>query len=567
MKIQELAIMFVIIILPISIILTEYTQFQVQTLKNQTVYDSKLTAATYDAIKAFQLNATNSTESSLANSEMRDITASVNTFKNSLMSTFKLNGYTDEELNNYIPALVYTLYDGFYIYSPYENENYRYDETNKPIDQNGEKLYGIKPYISYSCRYKKGEIDVIITYSLDNKIAVQGMIEGKYVNKSGYLIDGITVDKTANKVTYNGVNIEAEALREYILLSNKNGNIIRGNYQYAKIKGIKYYIIPDYEDGKDCIIYIFNGTPIVQAKEGSNDFNVYKNWIENNRSAQQYYKDAYEFTEWFRNNGLNNLEYCDAYDEVIIEDGSGKTKIDRIWEENDHRKIFIDNENNIENELSNFNQHRLSIIRHKIEINLAIAISNYNQYSGVTNVFEMPELKETEWEYITHNISLISFLQGLHIGGKIYNGYSIVTNSESDKVVLEENIYILTQDETTTYCRIGDNDVQNLATNITAGNYTSSADKSISAGRLNLDFERAKSTIKGDMKYYYPLKDYNASYNSIVMQNNVTTYDDIYAYINTQKESGNTKLARAFYIALGRERASMYITKEYIEKI
>ena len=45
------------------------------------------------------------------------------------MSTFSLNGYSDEELNSYIPALVYTLYDGFYIYSPYKNDNYRYDEA------------------------------------------------------------------------------------------------------------------------------------------------------------------------------------------------------------------------------------------------------------------------------------------------------------------------------------------------------------------------------------------------------------------------------------------------------
>ena len=132
MKIQELAIIFILIILPISLLLSEYTQFQIETVKLQTQYDSKLTSATYDGIKAFQLNATNSSTSELANSKMRDIDASVNAFRNSIMSEFKLNGYSEEDLNNYIPALVYTLYDGFYIYSPYENNNHRYkiEETD-----------------------------------------------------------------------------------------------------------------------------------------------------------------------------------------------------------------------------------------------------------------------------------------------------------------------------------------------------------------------------------------------------------------------------------------------------
>ena len=125
MKIQELAIIFIIIILPISLLLAEYTQFQIKTINLQTEYDSRLTAATYDAIRAFQLNSINSTTSSMANSKIRDIEASVNSFRNSIIAGFELNGYTGETLNNYIPALVYTLYDGFYIYSPYKNVNHR----------------------------------------------------------------------------------------------------------------------------------------------------------------------------------------------------------------------------------------------------------------------------------------------------------------------------------------------------------------------------------------------------------------------------------------------------------
>ena len=118
MKIQNLAVIFIIIILPISLILTAYVQNQVKTLELQMNYDTKLTTATYDAVKAFQLNTVNSSTSDLANSKLRDIKASVNTFFNSVATQFNLSGYNKDVLKTYVPALVYTMYDGFYIYSP-----------------------------------------------------------------------------------------------------------------------------------------------------------------------------------------------------------------------------------------------------------------------------------------------------------------------------------------------------------------------------------------------------------------------------------------------------------------
>jgi len=290
MKIQELAIIFILIILPISLLLSEYTQFRINTLNKQIEYDAKLSSATYDAIKAFQLNSTNSSTSDIANSKMRDIEASINAFRNSIMSAFNLSGYEEEALNNYIPALVYTLYDGFYIYSPYENTH---DDSGNPIDGNLEAIYGLKPYISYSCRYINGTTDVVITYSLDNYVTVQGNMvnnntgKKEYVNKSGYLIDNITV--TGDVVTYNGVEIKTEQLKE-----NVGGTLCN----YAKVNGIKYYLVEDEE--KDKIIYILNGVPVIQYEEGNSQFDYWKNLILNNNSAKQYYKDAAEFTEWFK---------------------------------------------------------------------------------------------------------------------------------------------------------------------------------------------------------------------------------------------------------------------------
>ena len=181
MKLQGLAVIAIIIILPMTIILSSYSQSQIKTLQLQTQYDSKLQNATYDAIKAFQLNMSNSSTSDLANSKMRDIKASVNTFYNSLASHFNMVGYGKDVLQNYVPAIVYTLYDGYYIYSAYDNTLDAEDKFDENASyKKGESIYGLKPYIYYSCRYKPNcNSDFVITYSLDSYITIQGIIDRK----------------------------------------------------------------------------------------------------------------------------------------------------------------------------------------------------------------------------------------------------------------------------------------------------------------------------------------------------------------------------------------------------
>lgn len=306
------------------------------------------------------------------------------------------------------------------------------------------------------------------------------------------------------------------------------------------MNGTKYYY--DGTAGNEKIFYISNGKILIQGEysgQAARDF--YNTYIAKNESALLYYKKAYEFKERMINDyKLNTLTYDNAYEE----DG-----ITKIWA-GDNRTIFeFNNTNNIneniENDLSNFNQHRLAVIRHKIEKNLSTAISNYNKYSKATGIeFQMPELKEEEWDLIMNNISLISFVQGLSIGGKIYNGYTIVNNSENKEVVQEENIYILGNDNS--YHKIGD-EYLTTESNIVTDE---------PAGRPNLDFKRLSLTNNGEtvVRYYYPLPDYYGSYDSVVMQNTVTTYDDIYAYIGNQSDT----YKKAFYMALGREREGAY---------
>lgn len=205
MKFQYLAVIFIIIILPITLVLSFYVQTQNDIMNRQNMYRAKLSDATYDAVKAFQINTTNSYYSSVSDSKIRDIEAAVNAFYNSL--TTNLN-YKKEELQAYVPAIVYTLYDGYYIYGKrynvYPKEDVKINESGELIemeiirDKGNNEVeeivdtdlyeYGLKPFVYYSCQYQRGSDNFVVNYTLDNFISIYGTIGGQYVNKSGYLI-------------------------------------------------------------------------------------------------------------------------------------------------------------------------------------------------------------------------------------------------------------------------------------------------------------------------------------------------------------------------------------------
>lgn len=540
MKLQNLGVIFIIIILPISMILNAYVGNQVKTLSLQASYDTKLNNATYDALKAFQLNTINSDTSDLANSKLRDIEASANTFFNSIASNFNMVGYNRDILADYVPALVYTMYDGYYIYSPYTNtlDNTNSNDIENPITgaiemgpsdaqilnpdnpeavdatyKEGDKLSGVKPYIFYSCRYIRGSDDFVITYSLDNYITIQGVINNGWVNDAGYLLDNIGTDGS----TYRGITIDSDISNmasEQVYVPGATGENPR-EYPYIRLNGVKYY----YDKESKSWFSIMNGEKYKQD-----------NFEPKTTAARQYYKEAKEFTERVRNTyKLFDLKGTDAVDENGV----------KLGEKLGNYTIFTDSNNSIEDSNSNFNQQRLAVIRYSIEKNLSIAIANYN--NGGNYDFQMPVLKENEWDKILNHVSIISFLQGLSIGGKIYNGHSIITNNKNQEVVNEESIYILTKDGR--YHRANDRDI---------------ADDSVVEGIFNIDLER-KSYTKDDGEYYFfPKYALNGGcYNCIVRQTSVDETENFYQYMAGK---GNGKLAQAYFTALGRERYGMYKT-------
>lgn len=550
MKLQTLAVIFVLIILPISIVLSEYVQVQIDTLSLQTQYDSQLLSATYDAVAAFQKNTVNSWSSTITSSKIRDIEASANVFLNSVANNFKMSGNSKDAIKEYIPAIVYTLYDGYYIYAPFQNTLDDIQVASGSTYQDRERTFGLKPYIYYSREYTRGNDKFVITYSLDNYIQIQGIINNESINEGGYLIDINNASEDGTQ--YKGASINNEVYEEYIDKDHY--------YKCTKINGTKYYL-----DGDEVFSFV-NGKKNTLSGESADQI---KKYFKNN-IAQEYYKNAYAFTKKVKEEfKLDDLTSKNAKDWSEYTDKSKITDDEKGIKDTQAEYTIFGDTLKIENYNSGFNQERRAVIKYSIEKNLASAIANF---SNITNAadsvnFQMPKLADDEWDKVINNVSVITFLQGINMGNRPYNGYAIVPNNKNEESVGEESIYIAVDGE---YHRINDTDLlsKNLENAI---------------GVFNMNFERKTvdeygqdgSTI--DKKYFYPRKEM-ACYKSIVSQSATKSLINeangipisIYEYLNsdtvTNSPSG-TQLKSIYYTALGRERYGLvkYGLKDEIE--
>ena len=603
MKLQSLAVIFIIIIMPITMVLSEYVNNKIKTQETELLYDTRLLNSTYDAIKAYQLNTINNEFGDVTNKKIEDIQAAAKTFFNSLSSSFNYTGYNSEVMKEYVPAVVFTIYDGYYTYSPYENVLTNINEGGEGVSdgydpeysKEGEKHEGLKTYVYYACRYSNtvnastslpNNTDFTIVYTLDNYITIQGMINNEYVYDYGYLYsiansrneEGI-YKENEHSYWYDGVNFtdtDTEELKEYV------GDT---EYSYAKINGKKYYLDENaYRDRegtvdidgdtvskKTGIFYISSSTGernysqtkgyLGDATEEANDTNFKKYYkaIKHNKSAYEYYKNVYEFSKAVlgsterkdkagnqhdRGYNLANLNSND----VVIANGNISNDITSLEK---NIKIF---DGKIQKAGSNFNQHRKAVIRNVIETNLTTAIASFS--SGATNEeFIMPKISEEDWETIENDVCAISFMQGMSIGSKKYNGYSVVANTLTKEYVDENDIYILANDGNgDIYCKVNDATIGMGSTIKTKG--TGTENLTYYPGIWKINFESKQYIEGGQNRIYVPIKDYAGSYTSIMGSYAVNPIgEDMYTYVH---EKGTDELKKIYYKALGRERWGAY---------
>ena len=564
MKLQHLAIVFIIIILPITIVLSAYIGKQIDTINLQNRYSGKLQNATYDAIKAFQLNTINNKYSTVSDSKIRDIEASISTFYNSLGTELGASGETSESLQQYIPAIVYTLYDGYYIYGKYYNES------------KAEYQYGLKPYIYYSCRYVKGSNnDFVINYTLDNTITIYGKVNGEYVTKSGALINPDMVNVVSNQlVTYDkntkSIRIEPEILEEQLALINSTGAEVEPvkYYEYTVYQNRKVYYDKDANAGEK---YFWNSSNKKQVITDKETLDFVRSWTSNdgqhlyNNSAIEYYTNAKIFSQWVKEN-LSGITQANAVDENLnqITDFSVNTNSEAIFN--------LSNENDPMVEASTFNQNRISVIRRVIQTTLNAAIANYS--SSAEYEFVMPVFSEEDWDKIVNNISVATFMQGIPIGSKYYNNYCIVTNNKNKEFVSKESIYIITDDN-------NNNELENTdEVHSAASKDVIDSSKKVIAAYKNIDFELQTVVItEGNERYYYPHAN-EKCYECMINTANTYSIDDLihgivkvynvetesYEQDTTKSNSDSFKKLRKIYLtALARERQMLYKTNSYFD--
>ncbi len=594
MKLQYLAVIFVIIILPISMVMSSYIQNQIDTITLQTLYKTKLDNSTYDALKAFQINSVNNKYSSISNSKIRDIEASINTFYNSMKTSMVSS---KEDVQTFIPAILFTLYDGYYIYSSYDN----IVQVEKAEDETIEKIttessrnyqYGLRPYIYYSCKYNLNGKTIIVNYTLDNEITVYGDFGNGYETKSGYLIDPtkVTEINDSNKtLKYDGILVEPEVLTEHLITVNNDETTTEGDYSYIIYNNKKVYKETIRNGNTDNMQYFWydNYKKTYLAGEQVN----LEKYIKNNNvgfksiSAYEYYKSAKEFSEWVNNN-LGNITQKD----VIKTDSNGNSTIGNdtnyLSENTGNSKIFAtsgksDNDPMLSNSI--FNNHRIAIIRKSIETNLTTAIANYNTQSGSNYEYVMPVINDVDWYKIVNNVSIAAFMQGIPIGQKYFNNYSVITNTKNEEVINSQSMYILERNDggDLEYHQVGCEKLLEKVRN-------AKKDGSIERGQFTMtaytDLSFLRQTVKVSetkLEYFYPhgvdnsnisgsanFKYLTGCYNCIVNSNSDYDIDGIikgeikdYLTEKTLYNKNNFELEavrKTYLTGLARERYDLY---------
>ena len=600
MNLQGLTVIFAIILLPIIIVVSVYLQGQIDTIALQTKYDNMLLDSTHDAVIALENNIANEDLSTVSDSLRSMIEASTNVFMNNIATNMGLSNASESYIRPYIPALLYTLYDGFYIYSPtsvpeiYTNSDgvaIRVGDTGSPIDdkdkygqivyktKNGgyttdlteaEKhiKYVLKSYMYYNANYvKDGEYNISVNYSLDNYISLSGTIGEVYYSKSGYLINPNKVTKLTldNAISSDGKIEEIEFNPTGSSLNNKEevfynkyGSIIEN----LSKKGIDKNLL-SFQD--EAIIEDFcklDGIKLTVTLEGgiiisNHDDNFPKEkkdeLVSQATDAICYYGKSKIFSEWVNKNlsmitpssDVNNIAFEYSTTVLSNEKGIEALKI--------NSNIFDLTNNDPEDSTSDFCEHKREVIKSSIQYNLNLAISNYSSISSNQD-YQMPILSETEWDKVLSNISMVSFMQDLPCKGKTYNNYAIVTSANSELIVIPNNLYYVPAEQA------------NKA-------IVENADRTINENK-DYEYHRIDCEKLDESNYYLGYRSIEYLYDR-KLENKQYEYDHknfacYYCIVTgnyTKKElkdlDDNKK--RAYYTVLGKERNNLYKTTATVD--
>lgn len=500
MKLQNFIIIFIIIIIPIIFIFSFYLSLETKTIVIQTDYDEKLIEATKEAVEAFEINTVewNSNYSTLANLKRQDLMSSINVFTTSLSNKINSLGTSKEGILSYVPAIIYIMYDGYYIFSPtyvpetitnekgvqlfyYKDSGSEGAQITASATQNikgeicaGEPMYVVsesgtaktgtyngepitfttevaeaektykhvlKTFVPYTTMYE----DYVINYTLDNYIR----INGKNQSKEGYITQDL-IKVPENRVigiTVNGKEIKTEILSEYIYIKDKtepenyayiyNSNNDKRYYDETEDR---FFVLND-ENVKVFLPDSYVGHSLAEYRKLLVCTNINGDYIE----LYQLLNSSTGDTNWYYKDGANQyLKYETSIAGIdTIERGYDCSAINYYVETYCFNKWLKATDGmNLKNDDINdiLNKKRECIIE-DINNNLNLSISNYNANSGMN--YKIFELTDEDWDQALSNISMITFFQGIKTGLKTYNNYVVVTSTENNEYVSEDSLYYI----------------------------------------------------------------------------------------------------------------------------
>ncbi|MBR5227885.1 MAG: hypothetical protein IKV94_04520 [Clostridia bacterium] len=250
MRLTDLAIVFVVIMLPIVIIVYVNTSFVVRAEREEMYYKNMINSAVSDATIAMKNVENDDYEIDYGYSGIVDNKVSVNanvavdTFFTSLYNNLGIKGNkgSEDSFKSYIPALAIIDYDGIYIYSAEE-----YD---------GVPVYTIKPkkYFTYTYYIEKTTSGYTTNYEIkpytkevdSNKINANLIYQVTFTQDDYVFLKVYNIDETYNivreistpdSITYNN-EVIVDYTKAFYLEDSDNNNWLLGDvYTLSRFGG------------------------------------------------------------------------------------------------------------------------------------------------------------------------------------------------------------------------------------------------------------------------------------------------------------------------------------------
>ena len=194
-----------------------------------------------------------------------------------------------------------------------------------------------------------------------------------------------------------------------------------------------------------------------------------------------------------------------------------------------------------------FVEHKRQLMKEKIQSVLNTSITSYAKNSGTD--YKMPVLLEEDWQKIYSDISFVTFVQGMNLGFKNYNGYCVMNSTNHNEYVNPDKLYFISKDEN------GNMEYHNIKCNKIKDEITNGY-KIGDFRKTNIDIIDEADESKTKRGYFFKF-DATACYGCINGTSNLPKIDNnknIYSYVS---KNGTIMLKRSYFTSLARERYQM----------